>query len=366
MPRATPPNDIQAATHSYETWLGQHLTLLEPDLQLKHQQMAQSVSAFLRASFYRFMQLWFSGAGDLARAPLVLAVGDLHLENFGTWRDAEGRLVWGVNDFDEAYPLPYTVDLLRLVVSAGAARREGVLKISLEDAAEAVLSGYQAGLSAGGLPFVLEEQHSWLRELTGKSKDPARFWAKLIALTPLERPLDASLEALLREVLPAGAKARFAHRVAGLGSLGRVRVVAMTEWQGGWLAREAKALAPSAAVWAAGLENAGPLCYADLLARAVRSADPTVQIVGQAGQSYVVRRLSPSSRRLNLLDLPRGCDEAQLLEAMGFETANIHLGTPGGVSATQADLQVRAKGWLLEGAAHFLEETLEDWQVWKG
>ena len=28
-------------------------------------------------------------------APQVLSVGDLHLENFGTWRDADGRLVWG-------------------------------------------------------------------------------------------------------------------------------------------------------------------------------------------------------------------------------------------------------------------------------
>jgi len=36
----------------------------------------------------------------------VLAVGDLHVENFGTWRDAEGRLIWGVNDFDEAWRLP--------------------------------------------------------------------------------------------------------------------------------------------------------------------------------------------------------------------------------------------------------------------
>jgi hypothetical protein len=26
--------------------------------------------------------------------PRVLGVGDIHLENFGTWRDAEGRMVW--------------------------------------------------------------------------------------------------------------------------------------------------------------------------------------------------------------------------------------------------------------------------------
>ena len=49
---------------------------------------------------------------------MVLAIGDLHLENFGTWRDAEGRLVWGINDFDEAWALPYTNDLIRLATSA--------------------------------------------------------------------------------------------------------------------------------------------------------------------------------------------------------------------------------------------------------
>ena len=54
----------------------------------------------------------------LARAPRALAVGDLHVENFGTWRDVEGRLIWGINDFDEAWRLPYTNDLVRLATSA--------------------------------------------------------------------------------------------------------------------------------------------------------------------------------------------------------------------------------------------------------
>ena len=45
-------------------------------------------------------------------------MGDLHVDSFGTWRDVEGRLCWGVDDFDEAYPLPYTNDLVRLAASA--------------------------------------------------------------------------------------------------------------------------------------------------------------------------------------------------------------------------------------------------------
>jgi uncharacterized protein (DUF2252 family) len=43
---------------------------------------------------------------DIARVTTVLAVGDLHADNFGTWRDREGRLIWGINDFYDAYLLP--------------------------------------------------------------------------------------------------------------------------------------------------------------------------------------------------------------------------------------------------------------------
>jgi len=41
----------------------------------------------------------------------------LHVNSFGTWRDAEGRLCWRVDDFDESYPLAYTNDLVRPAAS---------------------------------------------------------------------------------------------------------------------------------------------------------------------------------------------------------------------------------------------------------
>ena len=54
---------------------------------------------------------------DLSHAPRVLACCDLHVNSFGTWRDSEGRLAWGVDDFDDSYPLPYTNDLEWLAAS---------------------------------------------------------------------------------------------------------------------------------------------------------------------------------------------------------------------------------------------------------
>jgi uncharacterized protein (DUF2252 family) len=86
---------VMEATEAYEAWLRKRLDVVEADLQYKHEQMAASLFAFLRGTFYRWAALWDETCPDLAKAPRLLAVGDLHVQNFGTWRDLEGRLVWG-------------------------------------------------------------------------------------------------------------------------------------------------------------------------------------------------------------------------------------------------------------------------------
>src|ERR1700730_7014831 len=144
--------DIREASRGYERWLAERVPLVRRDLDLKHRLMTEDVFSFLRATFYRWAQLWPDVCDDLADAPAVLAVGDLHVENFGTWRDAEGRLIWGVHDFDEAYRMPFTFDLVRLATSAGLAAAEGHLNIDLKQACSAIIAGYVGALRAGGGP----------------------------------------------------------------------------------------------------------------------------------------------------------------------------------------------------------------------
>src|SRR4051812_40938469 len=43
--------------------------------------------------------------------------GDLHAENFGTYMNSSGQLVFNVNDFDEAYVGPFSWDLKRFAAS---------------------------------------------------------------------------------------------------------------------------------------------------------------------------------------------------------------------------------------------------------
>jgi uncharacterized protein (DUF2252 family) len=87
---------IDRATQQYERWLARWIQLVPEDLRLKHVLMNNDGFSFLRATFYRWTQLWPQICAELVTAPPVQAVGDLHVENFGTWHDREGRLVWGM------------------------------------------------------------------------------------------------------------------------------------------------------------------------------------------------------------------------------------------------------------------------------
>ena len=106
--------------------------------------MAKGAFPFLRATYWRWAETILDVCPELADAPPVLAVGDIHLENFGTWRDVDGRLVWGVNDFDEATEMPYALDLVRLAVSAVLA--DDARNRSADYICDTILDGYEDGL----------------------------------------------------------------------------------------------------------------------------------------------------------------------------------------------------------------------------
>ena len=352
---------IDKATERYEAWLGEQIPLIRADLNRKHALMRDGVFPFFRGTFYRWAQTWPDVCPELMTAPEVLGVGDLHVENFGTWRDVEGRLVWGINDFDEVCWVPYTCDLVRLTASAHLAIGAGHLKITAVKASKSVLAGYNAGLKAGGRPFVLAEHHTALRQMAvERLRDPEGFWAKLIALPTLRGICPAAAEKAIRRLLPEELKHRVAHRVSGVGSLGRRRFVAIGELHGGSIAREAKELAISAWLWARPRRRKHEILYQDALDRSVRCLDPFVRVRG----SWIVRRLAPDCSRIELSSLPTTHDACRLLSSMGWETANVHLGSRDARTILQ-DLNTRGVAWLHHAAQAMVESTRQDWEDWK-
>ncbi|MEU1279001.1 DUF2252 domain-containing protein [Streptomyces sp. NPDC005805] len=108
----------------FDTAFGELLTADPAAFRVKFRKMAASAFAFYRGTaclFYRDLEAAGDGpdSGPFLdeRTGRVWIHGDLHAENFGTYMDAGGRLVFNVNDFDEAYVGPFTWDLKRLAAS---------------------------------------------------------------------------------------------------------------------------------------------------------------------------------------------------------------------------------------------------------
>jgi hypothetical protein len=365
--KAKLPNIVKA-TADFEPWVAKQVQIVSADLSLKHRHMAEAVFPFLRATFYRWAQLWPEICPELSRAPRVLVVGDLHVENFGTWRDEEGRLIWGVNDFDEAWPAAYTVDLVRLTASAYLAVEDQHLVVTRREAREAIESGYRDAIAKGGGPYVLAEKHTWLRKIAlSKLRDPIRFWKKIEACPDFRGKLPQPIHELLRGCMPLKQPTlEMKTRIAGLGSLGHPRVLGLSQWHGAHIVREAKQLTRSAWIWAQG--DAGktdtsnvPLQQENIINRAVRIPDPHMHFLN----GWAVRRLAPDCCHIELCSLPEEREEERLLYAMGWDTANLHLGSNDKIPALKKDLAARKGRWLRDAAKAMAEATKEDWKLWR-
>ena len=359
--------NIVQATRQFEAWLGKSIELVPEDLKYKHQQMKADPFLFFRATFYRWCQLWQKECPHLARGAETLAVGDLHIENFGTWRDSEGRLVWGMNDFDEAHPMSFANDLVRLAVSAVLATDSGTgFAMKTKAICEQILRGYREHLEKGGEPYVLMEKHPQLRQMALQDlREPPQFWARLEEkTTPVPaKKVPASVRAAIAAISPAmKLEFRSLREPKGLGSLGRQRFLAIGEENGGMIAREAKAVAPSAVLWAQGRKGPCDNPYLNRTTRAaVRCHDPFYE----TRKGWLVRRLGPDCSRIDISELVRHHDHALLLSCMGAEVANIHLGGKKARKRIIRNLAELPENWFLRAVEKMHQVSLADWKKFR-
>jgi hypothetical protein len=352
------PMSIAEDTDAYEAWLRTHCRVDEAAIEKKHKRMRESAFVFLRATCYRWSRRIGVLLPELAQAPRVLCVGDLHVENFGTWRDDDGRLVWGVNDFDDAAEMPFVFDLVRLVTSI---RLAPSIEIGRKAAADVVVDGYLDGL-AHPRPTLPDEHDIDLRsEVAARRADRSEFWSDIHGL-PEARPPAAVATALLARIPQGARKVRFASRTAGGGSLGRPRYVLLAQWRGGTIVREAKAIVPSSWDWAHGTTN--PSRFMDLAQGEHRSPDPWLSVDAEAG--VVVRRLSASSSKIEWKRVRNGELRQRLIRAMGFDLGAIHAMNAKAAKLLPAYLADLPQDWLHTAARimhHAVEEDFEAWRA---
>jgi uncharacterized protein (DUF2252 family) len=352
---------IRRSTKLYEDWLSAQLhgAMVRADLTEKHRKMRKDAFSFLRATYWRWAETVLEICPDLKTAPKVLAVGDIHLENFGTWRDVEGRLIWGINDFDEAATMPYALDLVRLATSALLAHgKEGAPAATI---ARSILRGYRLGLEHPS-PTVLDRRYRWLRRLVVVSNTRRRdFWRKIEA-GKSGQPPTRYRKALQASMPKAGLDLHFSRRTAGAGSLGRPRWVAVADWKGGKVVREAKALVPSAWYLAHQVADTRIRC-GDIAGGTYRAPDPWYAVKG----GMVVRRLSPNNRKIEADDPAMQTVSDRLLASMGRELAAVHLGVGDRSRAIARDLDKRdGDAWLAECASRMAQATRADFKTYRG
>ena len=189
--------------------------------------------------------------------------------------------------------------------------------------------------------------------------DRRQFWQEIHALSPAKPP--SAVVKLLQQSLPQGAaKLRFAARRKGAGGLGRPRYVVSAEWQGGHILREARALVPSAWDWAHGTTDRRSRSL-ELAAGRYRAPDPTLAI----RQKFVLRRLAPDSRKVELSDCAGPKVTAALLEAMGFDLGAIHAADKSRAARVLRDLDSRPADWLRESTKAAVVAVTKDFEAWK-
>jgi hypothetical protein len=355
--------NIRQATRAYEAWLAKRLKgdIVRKDLRKKHDRMRQGPFPFLRATYWRWAQTILEVCPDLAKAPSTLAIGDIHLENFGTWRDIEGRMVWGVNDFDEAAEMPYLIDLVRLAVSARLAVPG---HMGRSDICANILRGYRKGISAPQ-PIVLDMRRAWLRQAFEASEaDRSEFWRKMLsdAEESTGTPPGTFVKALNAARPSKEVSFEFWRRSAGTGSLGRPRWVGYGDWRSSPLVREAKAMVPSA--WWLAHGGAKDLACVEIARGKHRAPDPWYALEG----SILVRRLSPNNQKLELKKVGNTALllNPRLLRLMGRDIAAAHVGTGNRQRAIARDLETRTTAALRKWSSAASAAVMADYKAWCG
>ena len=88
--------------------------LLPEKVQLKYEAMAENPFRFFRGTCHLFYED-LAAAEPLPLSPLAWICGDLHIENFGSYKGDNKLVYFDLNDFDEALLAPASYETVRIV-----------------------------------------------------------------------------------------------------------------------------------------------------------------------------------------------------------------------------------------------------------
>ena len=365
--------------------------------QRKFARMRENPFAFFRGSAHLFYEDW-PDRSPLDDAPPAWICGDLHLENFGSYRGDNGLAYFDLNDFDEAVLAPPTWEVARFLTSVFVAA--DMLKLPRADSTllgKTFLTAYTTALIDGKARWIERdcatgmvrrllrsvEQRSHRAILkarttgTGLACRLRNLENRTLPATPADRRMVVELVGQFAEHCPDPRYYKVldvAQRVAGLGSLGVARFAVLVrghDMKNGQRLLDLKHESPS--VLLPRLRIPQPAWASE----AVRVA--TIQHRAQAvppghlyavGQNFRLRELQPMEDRLALAHWDGKVSRLRnVMTAMGELTAWSQLRCAGRDGAASTDALIafgRARDWQTEVvryARQYRDTVVKDWRA---
>ena len=367
----------------------------------KYQIMKQDPFGFFRGTCHLFYQDW-PQASILNQAPPAWICGDMHLENFGTFKGSSGQTYFDMNDFDEAWLAPCSWEFARFLVSIrvaahalGVGPKQATLlcKDALHAYTEALICGHPewvdratASGMVGDFLTALDNRKrvDLLDHRCPVGKDGKRaLKIDNVHLEAVDEATRDMLAALLAEYANTQPDPKFfklvdcAFRIAGTGSRGLKRYALVVRGKGSpdenYLL-DLKNAAPSALAPYVQLQQPAWESEAHrviAVQHRVQAMSPRFSTALEMdGEPYVLRALQPIEDRLDLASWNKDISRLQaVVVTMGRLVAWGHLRSSGRQGSAIADEFInygRQKDWqneLLAYAEQYEAKVIADWEA---
>lgn len=367
-------------------------------LAMKYRSLRDNPFAFLRGTCHLFYDRLAEGGFDVA-APAVWCCGDLHLENFGSYKGDNRLVYFDINDFDEAALAPASWELVRLAASMHVGLTlQGLVEERVASLVERLVGQYAQTLACGKANWIERDTaRGVVRELLDQLRERKRVdylnsrtrlvrrrrtllidGRRTLAINQDERD---DVTATLLAFAARQTHADFfkvldvARRIAGTGSLGVSRYVVLVEGRGSpdrnylfdlkravpsTLGRQFQSLQPH---WD---DDARRIVSVQERMQAVSAA--FLHPVKHAGEPFVLRALQPSEDRLPFERFgPQGelFEDAVVLLARCAAWAQLRSsGRQGSASADELIAFAGKKKWqrqVAQAAAAMAIQVNADW-----
>ncbi len=369
---------------------------------MKYQMMAENPFRFLRGTCHLFFED-LAASNALPGYPLSWICGDLHLENFGSYKGDNRLVYFDLNDFDEGVLAPATWELARMVTSIFTGFESvGIKRKEAARVAALFLTHYSVMLAHGRARYIEEQtakgivrlfldkicerkQKELIRQHTLIKNERLSLRIDKIRLFSVGKPLKKELSDHLTQWIKQDPHLQHRYRVvdtgfrvAGTGSLGVKRYVFLIrniqEPKKHLLIDMKQALPSSLQPW---LSTQQPSWKSE--AERVVAIQERMQNIPPAllsttlfkGDPYVLKEMQPTADKIDFMVIrDRYKDVERVIKDMAMLTASAQLRSSGRQGSALADELIafgKDHHWqqgLLEYAMAYASKVKKDYQAY--